>query len=452
MQAKHPIDDLFHSTLAQAEATPPPDLFARVLDSRSGRRRGAAWWWKAGSLFLLGSTIVGAITMYQMGVDPAATTPLAMVPHDGQELVTTSRIEGPSPSDRSGPAQENAEALTAMTTGKGVGPAKDRAARMISGTGPAGTIVTSSMPLTGSMGNTLSAHGDPSADPTKGASIAWAGVDETATPMERRSTHLPTTPSGVPVGAARTQGYVLPRGDWWVGARADVLNETRTWSGANTRLVDALNAAEAPSTFWSLGFVGGRTWRSGLNLGTGVLYERSERAFNTTYRTRVTEQEITSYFVTLNDQVFVSDVDTLTTSSYRDERVEGIYQRALLRIPVEFGWRYDLKRWSIIPKLGLMLELNLQRQGLSLDQANEGGPLVAAKLDPDAMRQRHPDLLLAMVGAEASYLLGERWRISAAPVVLWTALPLGTQGTQPVSIPQRSGMEFSLTYTLPSAR
>ena len=452
MQAKHPIDDLFHSTLAQAEATPPPDLFARVLDSRSGRRRGAAWWWKAGSLFLLGSTIVGAITMYQMGVDPAATTPLAMVPHDGQELVTTSRIEGPSPSDRSGPAQENAEALTAMTTGKGVGPAKDRAARMISGTGPAGTIVTSSMPLTGSMGNPLSVQKDPSADPTKGASIAWAGVDETATPMERRSTHLPTTPSGVPVGAARTQGYVLPRGDWWVGARADVLNETRTWSGANTRLVDALNAAEAPSTYWSLGFLGGRTWRSGFRLGTGMLYERSERTFSTTYRTTTIDQQITSYFVTLNEQVFVSDVDTLTTTSYGDVQVEGIYQRALLRIPLEFGWRYDLERWSIMPKLGLMLELNLQRQGLSLDLANEDGPLSAVELDPESMRQRHPDLLLAMVGAEASYLLGERWRISAAPVFLWTAIPLGTQGTQPRSIPQRSGLEFGLTYTFPGTR
>lgn len=300
--------------------------------------------------------------------------------------------------------------------------------------------------------HTRTAFGNPSAHPTDPNPPASSEDHRTAQLLELREAMLPPTAPGIPVAPAHLQTYVLPRGEWWLCARTAVLNETRKWSGDNAQLVDALNAAEAPSTFWSLGFVGGRTWRSGLNLGTGVLYERSERAFNTTCRTRVTEQEITSYFVTLNDQVFLSDVDTVTTSSYRDERVEGIYQRALLRIPMEFGWRYDLKRWSIMPKLGLMLELNLQRQGLSLDQANEGGPLVAAKLDPDAMRQRHPDLLLAMVGAEASYLLGERWRISAAPVVLWTALPLGTQGTQPVSIPQRSGMELSLTYTLPSAR
>ncbi len=456
MQAKHPIDELFHGALAQAEAAPPAGLFEGVMADRAKRKRGAAWWWKAGALLLIGCALGSAIVFQQsrnMLGQPVAQGLSSRVNTEAAQATTA---EGLNTSDK--------PVLTQVQAGGASGSSGNEITATIAiptdtnpqreGPEPNGKGTHVTVPKTAN-----NIPNKPSVTPASAAEktptempAPWSASDEDPTTMDLRGAALPSLAAGAPIRAVQPQAFVLRHGEWWMGARAAALNETRTWSGSNTRLVEALNAAEASATYWSLGIVGGRTWRSGLSLGTGLLFERSERAFSTTYRTLVEEQEITSYYVTLNDEVFVSNVDTLITTSYSENNVSGIYRRALVRIPLELGWRFDLKRWGIMPKAGLLLELNVQRQGLSLDQANSDGPLMAVQLDPEAMRQRHPDLLMAMVGAELSFMVSERWRMSANPVIMWTAAPLGPQGAQPRSVPQRSGLEFGLTYTFPGLR
>lgn len=456
MQAKHPIDELFHGGLAQAEAAPPAGLFDSVMAARAKRKRGAAWWWWAGALLLIGGALGSAIVLQQSRDMPGQPLAQDLSSREHTKAATATTAEGLNTLDKPVLTQGRAVGASAssgneLTTNAVIPADTDQKSE---GQRPKGKGTHVTVPTTANnLPNKLSVA--PASAPLKTPKeipAALSARDEGPTTMDLRSTALPSLNDGALVRATRPQAFVLPHGEWWMGARAAALNETRKWSGSNTRLVEALNAAEASATYWSLGIVGGRTWRTGLSLGTGLLYERSERVFSTTYRTMVEEQEITSYYVTLNDEVFVSNVDTLITTSFSENNVSGIYRRALVRVPLELGWRFDLKRWGIMPKAGLLLELNVQRQGLSLDQANSDGPLMAVQLDREAMRQRHPDLLMAMVGAELSFMVNERWRMSAAPVIMWTAAPLGPQGAQPQSVPQRSGLEFGLTYTFPGLR
>ena len=52
---QHPIDTLFAGTLAQAEATPPPGAFERLMQAREASRRKRVFFWRMrlGLLILL---------------------------------------------------------------------------------------------------------------------------------------------------------------------------------------------------------------------------------------------------------------------------------------------------------------------------------------------------------------------------------------------------------------
>ena len=54
MSERHPIDELFHRALHDAEVTPPPAVWEGIVRKRS-KRRGGYWGWLAAGLLLLGS-------------------------------------------------------------------------------------------------------------------------------------------------------------------------------------------------------------------------------------------------------------------------------------------------------------------------------------------------------------------------------------------------------------
>lgn len=246
--------------------------------------------------------------------------------------------------------------------------------------------------------------------------------------------------------------YVLPKAEWWVGVRATALNEQVTWQGDQERLVNALNAAEPATTNWALGLLGGRTWRSGLQVGTGLMYERSERAFSAVERQVTVDQEMNTYYVTLNSEIFVSQVDTITTISTSEQRLTASQEHALLRIPIEVGWAFDLWRFQLIPKVGFALDLHVQRKGTVLDLAGLDGRLVASRPAETVLRERQPDLLLAMAGFDLAYSLNERWSLNLGPQLMWTAAVLTRSTDQPQGLPRRAGLGFGLTYLLPGNR
>lgn len=246
--------------------------------------------------------------------------------------------------------------------------------------------------------------------------------------------------------------YVLPKAEWWIGMRASALNEHLTWQGDQERLVNALNNAEPNTMNWALGLMGGRTWRSGFQVGVGLLYERSERDFSAIDRQVTVDQEVNTYYVTLNSEVFVSQVDTITTVSTTQRNVSASQERALLRIPVEVGWGFDLWRFRLIPKVGLALDLHLQRNGTVLNINGSDGQLVSDQPTDAVLRQRQPDVMLMTAGVDIAYALNEHWSLNLGPQMMWTAAVLTRSTDQPQGLPQRAGIGFGLTYLLPGKR
>ena len=256
----------------------------------------------------------------------------------------------------------------------------------------------------------------------------------------------------VPRTSAAVTPYVLPKAEWWIGVRATALNEQVTWQGDQERLVNALNAAEPATTNWALGLMGGRTWRSGFQIGAGLLYERSERAFSAIDRQVTVDQEVNTYYVTLNSEVFVSQVDTITTVITVEQAVPTSQQRSLLRIPIEVGWAFDLWRLQLVPKAGLALDLHLQRDGTVLNMEGADGQLVATRPSDAVLRQRQPDVLLVTAGFDIGFALNEHWSMNIGPQMMWTAAALTRSTDQPQGLPQRAGIGFGLTYLLPGKR
>jgi hypothetical protein len=142
-------------------------------------------------------------------------------------------------------------------------------------------------------------------------------------------------------------------------------------------------------------------------------------------------------------------VDTITTVSTTEQKVSASQERALLRIPVEVGWAFDLWRFQFIPKAGIALDLHLQRNGTVLNIEGSDGRLVSDQPSDAVLRQRQPDVLLVTTGLDIAYALNERWSMNLGPQMMWTAAVLTRSTDQPQGLPQRAGIGFGLTYLLP---
>jgi hypothetical protein len=59
MQERHPIDEQFRKALANAEAAPPPSVWAGIAAAQEKRRRAAGWRW----YIMAGSVLVGGLAI-----------------------------------------------------------------------------------------------------------------------------------------------------------------------------------------------------------------------------------------------------------------------------------------------------------------------------------------------------------------------------------------------------
>jgi hypothetical protein len=194
--------------------------------------------------------------------------------------------------------------------------------------------------------------------------------------------------------------YVLPKGQWWLGAQAARYEVQRRWHGQDAGLVDALNATEAATTAQGFGLLVGHDRHNGWGASLGVMLERSEQGFRYVDRKVEVEQEIITYFVTLNTQVFVSDVDTVTTYLVEETTTTGPRRLSVLRIPVEVHWHRQAGRWTWGFRAGVALELTRAEGGLSLQRNAGDGRVLATELTKHELRDRHPAQFLLTVGGD----------------------------------------------------
>lgn len=469
MQERHPIDDRFRRVLANAEAEPPASVWAGIAAAQDKRRRGGAWYWgRYAGLALVSTALLGGMIHYATN-DTGNDRPT-----DGMVNRTVTQAEpgasgmarekkqvvGEEHISAEQPGPVNLENATAVVDHAGVAPTAASTARIMAKAeiGTTGTTDRSNhrnkgKRLTDAMGGHSVTAGEPihAAVPSGPEGAVGLALEEGRTDREQVG-HLSTVFRREiilePMRVDRPVNYVLPRGEWWLGAQWSTYSSRSTWKGRDELLAAALDQSEGTVGTTAWGLLGGRQWRSGFGLSSGIIVDRLERTFSHVDAQSTTTEEISSYFVTLNDQVFVSNVDTIRTTTVDEEFTEGIDRRTMVRIPVLGHWTVDLRRWTLGVRAGMALELTRAEAGPGLLRV-ENGTVGAGQLNANVRSDRYPDMVLALAGIDLGYRLHERWSVQAGYAGMQGVAALSEQG--PVqAYPVRHGAELRLIFHLPS--
>ena len=467
MSERHPIDELFHRALHDAEVTPPPAVWEGIVRKRT-KRRGGYWGWLAAGLLLLG----GAAALF-IHNDQSAPLPTAEL--QGSVGSTTNQ----TPLAESGAVSEPRHSTTTGTRAatehaavhqKNALVANERSTDLantnntIAATSPrANEAVTKTKPSTEAPGavNTRTNALKPTitAAPSMALEMNTRPAPENEVIVRDATMNdlsvLPlirsdlvreeVRPDSMKYG--RTAGpYVLPNADWWVALEVGRNDVRRTWYGNEPLLVNALNNVEVPHYTWSQGVLAGRSWRSGLGLSAGLAYEGSEYAFDhVDDRVRVDSMMVIPYIITLDTQVFVSNVDTVTFMTEEAKQVSGTNRLSVLHVPIEGYWHKHYRRWTFGARVGMAAEFVTMRQGYTLDVDDEGD-VMSVDLGAQAYDTRYHTTLTGMLGADVGFALSEHWGLWATPTYMHGIAAWGTDGS-PYVLPERLGLRVRLSYT-----
>lgn len=469
----HPLDERFRTVLGQAERTPPPAVWAAVQAERKGRRAG--WIWR-GWVLLAGLVLLfGGVSAYHLisgrnarksGNTTLASSRPAPIPGmdngvaperhtlSSDPLGSRAMREGATSGGWMAPTNER----TAMERYRDTSPPQKHDTNV--DTGPQdlldGARSTTEVqerhtapPQGGNAQEVVALTGDPEATP-----LVAPGAEEGPQRSVVDATWLhPLSPNSA--GPANKQPYwrqlpehryVIRNGNWWLGATLGAYTLQDEWRGTDERLVEALNNSDAPIGTWALGLELGRQWNSGWSIRGGLHLERSEQQLSHQDRRVFVEQEITTYYVTLNTQIFLSNVDTVTTVTTEDRSTSGNVQRSMLRVPLEIGHQWGLGRWTIGLQGGFAMEWT-RAQGSSLMMIDGEGSLASLPAAPSLLRSRYPTQLLGVAGLRGGYLINEHWLLWAGPNYMNALLALGTEPIAYAS-QQRWGLLFGISRSI----
>lgn len=480
MRDKHPIDDLFREALRNASAEPPPHLAEAVIGAAQQRRRALAWFrrrYVLGALLLLA---VGGVWYWRFAggvgnqenarmdqpeardAKPRGAEAVPPVEREKKERLvaavpaktegavskgaSTSRSRTDARSSSGDAVRENVPSAKTNDPARGEQPGRALVDPVqLAGADVTDVVVPDASPLTIASSSTQS---DAVAIDTSPVASASSSILEDAT-LVRLSPRFPSSEGAIahPLSAIGTNAYVLPRGDWWIGAHTAFYASHRHWSGGSLALADALNDAEAWTSTVGLGLIGGRAWRSGVGVGMGIESERSEQAYRHVDKATSYESVVNTQMVTLNTYVYYAAADTIITPTVHERVSVGFDSRTTWRIPVEAFWRRSLGRWVVGARCGLAAEFTSVRSSASLVDDEVLGGINATELAPSALNQRYPLTMVGMVGADVGFLLHERWTATASPIYM-RGLLNSTGANSLSSSPERAGVRLQLCYTL----
>lgn len=460
MSERQPIDDHFRRALHEVEITPPEAVWEGIVRKRS-RRRSGFFGWSVALLLLLGGA--AALLLTDGGEQPtdlAMSTSTTPSPQQAQRARTTQGQADTSPTQLPAVQPSSVEATTLST-----GPVSSTVDPYTTSRGSVSyskkannESAVRSMPVapatTRSAGSNTPLKGDPagpralSARSNEGHSILVARRDDDHHTMASRIvavTQAPIIRDNLKPGPDRLP-YVLHNADWWVALELGRYNVDRTWYGKDSELADALNRTELPHDTWSVGVLGGRSWRSGFGLSLGAAYEASERAYNhLDSRTRVDSLDVIAYLVTLDTQVFVSNMDTTVYGTTEKQQVVGSNSLSVLHIPIEAYWHAQRRRWTYGARVGLTGEFITQRTGYTLE-TNTEGEVYSADLGLEIYDTRYATTLTGMVGVDVGFAVNEHLGLWATPTYMH-GLASWSDDSGPWMLPERFGLRVRLTYT-----
>ena len=463
MREAHPIDDHFRRALAAAEAEPPAELAARITASAGRKRRALLWRWRLSAVLLL--LLAGGAYLLRPWAGTTSRAVAHMAAQHEEAVAAPARSaprEAPGKSDEQPHPLEEKPAVSAQAQpasrlevdAEAVRqPRARRSAPAIAERGELGADEDSTNPLAPRARDQRAAAParsfSPKADAEPAAAALPAAPPVRHAPLERLpllgawGASLHASPD---LRAAPTHDYFTPRGTWWIGPMVSLQAGRSSWSGSPTNLVNALNGGQR----WQQGFAGGvlagRRWPSGWGLWMGLEAERSSQAYRSIERREEIHQElVVTQLVTLNAQVVLVNIDTVSTAYVRESVSEGADSRLRLRIPLEASWTRSLGRWSTGLRGGVHLTYTAARSTASLVADAPDGSIRARALSDAELRARYPASLSAMAGAEVAYSLSDRVALAAIP---FAALPIATLGQRAGawSAHERFGLRFQLLH------
>lgn len=472
MQERHPIDDRFRQLLAKAEADPPAAVWEQ-LAARQQRKRRAAWWpWRTLALLLGGTALVGGAAWWTLASTdqdryaegpqriPATTTASVSAPATPEPTaVTTAPANTPASAESNAPdaptvTYTNSPARASSTPGRNTNAPTSKSTRASDNSAGArentGTPQRSIAPadkaaMTIDAQIRAAAHTAPAPlSPTTTAT----GMEQRTPAHERMGTVLRTTLAPGTPAQRTTPHYRVPPGEWWLAVHVGSTSSRSTWYGDDRALGDALNEAEGWQQQVTWGGALGRQWRSGFGLSVGLMTERSERGFRHVDRTVYQDQSIESYFVTLNGQVFVSDVDTIITTTAVETVTQGVDRRSTVRIPVLAHWQQEWRRWSLGVRVGPTVEFTQAEAGPGIVRRS-ADQLGAGTLSASQRQERYPAAVLGLTGLDLGWRLHEHWTIQAGYLALWPISAVQPRSTV-YATTLRHGAELRLILHLPS--
>jgi hypothetical protein len=449
MRDEHPIDAHFREALAGAEVTPPPAVWAGIREARRSRRLLPPWFRLNG--FLLVLLPGAALTTYLLWPAQTPGTAAGTVNTGGAGAATattptvpvqeTTSEAAPWPDARLSVEDTSPPAGGTARSGQSSTPAAGRAVAPTAATAP--PLTTGSItvdPGTAPSHNLQAALVDPAGKPDMGFTERTAGLEFL------RVLH----PSGTSGAAGLKEVpqppvFVLPAAEWRLSALVGSSDGRQRWHGLDRELTAALDRAEARTATLNLGLSLERHWMSGWGVGAGIQLERSSRDFHFVDRRTTVQQEVITWLVTLDSQVFVSSSDTIDHVTTTENSIHGINRRSVVRIPVEGHFHRGKGRLQWGLRGGLALELDLRREGPGLTLDRQEGRLTAVQLSSTTLRQRHPHMVLGMVGADLGYQLAEHWSIWATPNYMLPLTPLGPRG-EAWATTNRLGLQLRLSH------
>lgn len=508
MKEQHPIDDLFARVLRDAEADPPPRVWAGIARERGAARAGLLRRWGWIPLLLLLGSGIGYALVYTgstggqtaEAIAPQGTPP-AMPP-------TEATVPGTVPGTVEPPAPEKEPATTASakeTAYRAAGHAALEATAPVAGISPSSTpgnahgetrnaasgrsatptdaMLVASVVRPGSTGTagsaeaarattaavpiekpehaavmhqavTSSAPNRPTStsggetQPLHSVSTVSSGLSKEASvqafPLPLRLSYTGPGPAAPELLAAPSLTFAGPQQTWWIAATAGTFRENRTWKGGNKELRDALQGTEIPHPTVAVGLLGGVNGRGGWSLATGVEYHAGRFNFNHADRFRTRHDSIVNYVVTFNSLVVETYTDTISTFREEQRTIAAMNRYTTLRIPVELAWHTAYRRFRAGARAGLALELSTLRSGATLLRNEEG--LQGVYILPD--NRRCMSILGGSLAADFGYLLTDHWGLWASPVYEAGILSFFPADTGPYALPERMGIRFRLAYTL----
>lgn len=479
MKEQHPIDELFARTLRDAEAEPPPQALNGILRERERRRAGWLRRWGWLPLLLLCGTGLGYLLAGDHPAGPTGPEPKIpaldnrytgefpgglkeagpnglpgaivepIVPAQIQTGNNTGGHAGPAPNDhvpalgKAGPAgvelsATGSSAQVVQFTGAGL--IRSGAGISASAVQPERhlTSVQASAPLLASANpqQAMDLLGDESVVRYEGSNRAgWLPV---LLPGLGSAPEVPSLHNGLPFAPARA------RRSWWLAATAGQFRESRTWTGGDAAIREALQATEPIHATTAMGVLAGVNGRGGWSLAIGAEYHAGRYDFRHVDRFQTRHDSIFNHVITFNSLVLQTTTDTITTFRQEQHTAASVNQYAMLRIPVELGWHAPWGRFRLGARAGLALELTNLRSGTLLVNGPEG--LLSVAVQP--IHKQCMSVLGGSLGADLGYILTEHWSLWASPVYEKGLLSLLPPDNSPYALAGRTGIRLRLAYTL----